>query len=101
MIIKKYTEYRITKDAEFWHNLPEIKEWLDPFEQKCITDGLVISIDNEISEDGMIFQRTVKFPNEDSYIQMMTLAPDQEYQQTRQLYNVDKNHIWYSDNEIV
>jgi len=96
MFTKTYIEIRENTDVEFWHNLPEIKSWIEPFEQQCIIDGLLISITNDISADGLTFTRISTFPSEAAYTALINNSPDLEYQNHRSAYNRACSRIWFN-----
>jgi hypothetical protein len=74
---------------------------MEPFEQKMIEQGLMISCKNVVSEDGLRFTRTAEFPNEEAFTQVKLLIDDPAYEQNRIEYNSNNLHVFFSTDEVI
>lgn len=92
-----YTEYRMNTGTEFWHLLPDVVAWMQPYEQFLISSGLMVSCTNVISEDQCMFTRTAVFNGIDDYATAIVGAPFPEFQQLRMLYNSQNDIVWFSE----
>lgn len=101
MIKKTYSVFRPDTSAEFWHCLPEIKSWMETMEADMISRGLLISCNNSVSDDGLLFTRVSIFPNVAAFLQMKELIDPTSYDQIRMEYNNSNSHIFFSSEEDI
>lgn len=96
------TTYNISRpdsSVEFWHLIPENREQAESIEQAMIENGSLISCENTMSEDGLLFTRTSIFKDLDSFQQMREDTVYISFEKNRIAYNIANSHIFYSSNE--
>jgi hypothetical protein len=101
MLKNTYNISRQVSSVEFWHLLPNNKERAESIEKELTENGSLISCENTISEDGLLFTRTSIFKDLDSLHQMKEDAVYIYYEQDRIAYNIANSHIFYSSNEEI
>jgi hypothetical protein len=96
------TTYNISRpdsSVEFWHLIPENQERSELIEKELTENGSLISCENTMSEDGLLFTRTSIFKDLESFQQMREDTVYISYEQDRLAYNIANSHIFYSSNE--
>jgi hypothetical protein len=101
MLKKIYNIFRPDASAEFWHLIPENREWAESVEKEMIENGLMISCENTISDDGLLFTRTTLFQNLDGFHRMKEALKHLSYDQDRIDYNTANSHIFFSSDEEI
>lgn len=96
-----YTVFRPDTSTEFWHYLPEIQSWMQTMEDDMISRGLLISCNNSVSDDGLLFTRVTICQSQEAFNQMIALVHPTAYDQIRMEYNNANSHIFFSSEEVI
>ena len=101
MLKNTYNISRPDTSVEFWHFIPENRERAESIEKELTENGSLISCENTMSEDGLLFTRTSIFKDLDSFQQMMEDMVYIYFTQDRIAYNSANSHTFYSSNEEI